>query len=259
MFEFGKNWRAFSQAALDRNTVQTAQESVSGLLGRPDLAGLSFLHVGSGSGLFSIAAARLGAGPVTGLDIDPECVETARANSNRFPGPGAAPQFLQMSVLDEQANKTLAPADIVYAWGSLHHTGSMHQAMANAAGLVKPGGALVLAIYNRHWSSPAWSLIKKTYNVSPRLIKLLMIYLFTGVLFTAKALVTRRNLLRQQRGMYFFYDVINWVGGYPYEYATTKEITRYIEGLGFRTVRTVAPQVPTGCNEFVSQKTGGAA
>ena len=42
--------------------------------------GMKVLDVGTGSGILAIAAARLGAGPVLALDIDPIAVEAARAN-----------------------------------------------------------------------------------------------------------------------------------------------------------------------------------
>ena len=46
-------------------------------------AGCSVLDYGCGSGILAIAAARLGAGSVVGVDIDPLAVEAARANSQR--------------------------------------------------------------------------------------------------------------------------------------------------------------------------------
>ncbi len=43
----------------------------------------SVLDYGCGSGILAIAAARLGAGRVAGVDIDPQAVESARANAER--------------------------------------------------------------------------------------------------------------------------------------------------------------------------------
>ena len=51
--------------------------------------------------------------------------------------------------------------------------------------------------------------------------------------------------------MDFWYDVIDWIGGYPYEYASPTEIERFVAGLGLELRRMVPAQVPTGCNEFV--------
>jgi len=44
---------------------------------------VSVLDYGCGSGILAIAAARLGAGRVAGVDIDPQAVEAARANAER--------------------------------------------------------------------------------------------------------------------------------------------------------------------------------
>lgn len=46
-------------------------------------SGCSVLDYGCGSGILAIAAARLGAGNVAGVDIDPLAVEAARANAER--------------------------------------------------------------------------------------------------------------------------------------------------------------------------------
>lgn len=46
-------------------------------------ADCSLLDYGCGSGILAIAAARLGANPVTGVDIDPQAVDAAKANAER--------------------------------------------------------------------------------------------------------------------------------------------------------------------------------
>ena len=47
------------------------------------------------------------------------------------------------------------------------------------------------------------------------------------------------------------YDVIDWIGGYPYEYASKDEIKNFVEGKGFRLVKFNKAAVLTGCNEFI--------
>ena len=254
MFEFGKNWESFSRSALDEDSVREAEASLRHLLGVEDLRGKSFLDVGCGSGLFSVAAARLGADPVVGTDVDPRCITVAAGNTSKFAGNAPPPRFQVLSVLDADGVRGLGLYDIVYAWGALHHTGRMWDAVLNAAQCAAPRGLFAIAIYNKHATSPAWRMIKKVYNIAPGPLKALMIYFFTGVIFVAKALVTRRNPLAQRRGMNFFHDVVDWVGGYPYEYASLDEIVNFVERLGFRTINTVPAQVPTGCNEFVFEK-----
>ncbi len=246
-FSFGKNWMNFS-TLLDENRIEAARDSLTSLLG--DLNGKSFLDIGCGSGLFAIAAAQLGANPVAGIDIDPLSVQTSIDNANRW-GVSDKTGFQQMSVLNLAELQKLGTFDIVYSWGVLHHTGKMYEAIRNAAALVKPDGQFMIAIYNKHATSPVWKRIKWFYNHIPVWGQRLMVYLFIPVIYMAKLLVTRKNPLATRRGMDFFYDIIDWLGGYPYEYASPDEIKGFVEALGFRQTNFIPAKVPTGCNEFV--------
>jgi 2-polyprenyl-6-hydroxyphenyl methylase/3-demethylubiquinone-9 3-methyltransferase len=249
-FDFGKNWQAFSADHVDERRIAVAARSLQALLGREDLAGAAVLDVGCGSGIFAVAAHRIGAGRVLGVDINPRSIDASEQNLARL-SPDAPVTFRQVSALDRAAMDGLGQFDLVYAWGSLHHTGSMREAIINTTRLVAPGGMLVLAIYNRHITSPVWRAVKWLYNGVPPIFQRLMAIAFAGVIYLAKLAVTRRNPLEKERGMDFWYDVIDWVGGYPYEYASPAEVERFVAGFGL-TLRTLIPaQVPTGCNEFV--------
>jgi 2-polyprenyl-6-hydroxyphenyl methylase/3-demethylubiquinone-9 3-methyltransferase len=79
------------------------------------------------------------------------------------------------------------------------------------------------------------------------------------VIYIAKWIVTRENPRQQLRGMDFFYDVVDWVGGYPYEYASQEDVMNLIKPLGFDCVRHWPHQVPTGCNQFVFRHARSAA
>jgi 2-polyprenyl-6-hydroxyphenyl methylase/3-demethylubiquinone-9 3-methyltransferase len=127
----------------------------------------------------------------------------------------------------------------------------MWQAISNVAKQVAPGGMLVLAIYNKHITSPIWTWIKWFYNQLPGFGKQIMAVIFGLIIYIAKFLVTHRNPLEKERGMDFWYDVVDWVGGYPYEYASLQEVSSYMTEQGFTLRHSVHAQVPTGCNEFV--------
>ena len=254
IFDFGSNWEEFSKWRIDPRRLEIACESLQSLLEKKSFAGKSFLDVGCGSGLFSIAAHKLGATKVVGIDVDPRCIEISQANRN-FLAPGAPIEFYVASALEPEQLKRFGSFDLVYAWGSLHHTGSMWSAVRNVSGCVGPGGLMILAIYNKHLTSPVWKVIKWTYNQVPRLVQRFMILIFGGVIYIAKFLVTRTNPLKKERGMDFWFDVIDWVGGYPYEYATLTEVVTIVtRGSGFQLRRSVPASVPTGCNEFVFDK-----
>jgi len=246
-FNFGENWKNYSDIFLDDTHYEEAKLSLNNLIGKDKISNKSFLDIGSGSGIFSIAARELGAKKVIGIDISKESVDTAIKNAERF---GADVKFLQGSILDKDIVGH-EKYDIVYSWGVLHHTGEMLKAIKNAAGLVKPEGLFVIAIYNKHWSSPFWKIIKYFYNISPGFLKKLLVYFFSIIIFLAKFLTTGKNPLKKRRGMSFYYDVIDWIGGYPYEYASKDKVVNYIEKLNFKLVKFVPAKIPTGCNEFV--------
>jgi 2-polyprenyl-6-hydroxyphenyl methylase/3-demethylubiquinone-9 3-methyltransferase len=252
-FDFGANWDAFSDRLIDEGRLRIAMESLQTLLQRESLHGASVADVGCGSGLFSIAASKLGAERVIGLDINPLCIEVSSRNTARL-APSAALSFHRASVLSPAELAPFGTFDLVYAWGSLHHTGAMWEAIRNVTRMVAPGGTLVLAIYNEHATSPFWRVIKRTYNRVPRVPKTMMAAVAAAVIFVAKAVVTRRNPLEKERGMSFWYDVVDWVGGYPYEYASRSRVEQFIASAGFAITRFVQAQVPTGCNEYVFRR-----
>ena len=63
-FAFGENWSRFL-LVLDENRIRQAEQSLSEMLETHTLAGRRFLDVGSGSGLFSLAARRRSARALT--------------------------------------------------------------------------------------------------------------------------------------------------------------------------------------------------
>jgi 2-polyprenyl-6-hydroxyphenyl methylase/3-demethylubiquinone-9 3-methyltransferase len=267
-FEFGENWSRFL-AALDGQRISEAEDSLRRMLETESLEGRSFLDIGSGSGLFSLAARRLGA-RVHSLDYDPSSVAcTAELRRRFFPDDGAW-TVEEGSALDADYIRSLGLFDVVYSWGVLHHTGDMWRALENAQLPVRPGGRLFVAIYNDTGTQAArWKWIKKTYNRLPRLLR---------PPFAALAIAPDeikpavRALLRgrprdyarrwtgydKNRGMSRWRDIIDWVGGYPYEVATPDEIFDFYRARGFTLTRLKCGGVGLGCNEFVFVRDGEA-
>jgi SAM-dependent methyltransferase len=263
-FDFGKNWQAFSKHALTAQRVDQAKQDFRKLLEGIALENESFLDIGFGQGLSLLTAKALGA-RTAGCDINPLCAEVFAENRHRhFPELSEAQiPIVVGSILDPAVVKRLrsitATSDsgafqIVHSWGVLHHTGDMWRAIANTASLVSPGGHLILAIYARHWSSGMWKLIKWLYVHTPSLFQRVLISVLYPVIYAAKWMVTGRDPREQERGMDFYYDVVDWVGGYPYEYASTDDLEHGVEKLGFKTLKVVRATVPTGCNQFVFQR-----
>jgi len=254
-FAFGLNWKEYSRNTLTEESAHEAVVSLKNLLGAYTLDGKSFLDIGCGSGLFSIAAKMMGTRKVLGIDISPDSAACATENTKKLLGQDPGLIFEEGSVLDENKMTPMGLFDVVYAWGSLHHTGHMWRAIKISSAHVASGGIFVLAIYNRHITSPVWRGIKWLYNISHPLFRKLMIGFFFALIYLAKWAVTRKNPLKKNRGMNFYYDVVDWVGGYPYEYASAEEISKFVEGLGFTLERIIPAEVPTGNNQFVFKKT----
>lgn len=253
MFKFGENWASFSKN-IDESRIEDAMRSLKALFGENGIANQSFLDLGCGSGLFSIAATQLGARKVLGVDVDPLSVDTSQCNATQWLKDLSLLSFRQLSVLDTDQINKLDTFDIVYSWGVLHHTGNMELALENAAGRVAPNGILMIAIYNKHWSSLPWKIVKWFYNRMGYLGQKVLIWMCMPVIFIAKWIVTFNNPLKMQRGMEFIHNVVDWVGGYPYEYASIAEMTATLEKIGFEMLNVSPAKVPTGCNEFVCRK-----
>lgn len=257
-FDFGKNWLSFSRRALSQARIDAARKDFLLLFNSTPLVNKTFLDIGFGQGLACFFAQEAGA-DIYGCDINPLCKTALDETRRFFKGSRTFPLVIG-SILSPQIQATLehfAPDgfDIVHSWGVLHHTGDMESAIAVSAGLVRKNGHLVLALYNRHWCGPVWRIFKKWYCKSPSILQKFLILFFIPVIFTAKFLVTGKNPLHQQRGMEFLHNLIDWIGGYPYEYGSIQEIILLVEKIGFKTLTSIPAEVPTGCNQFVFCKT----
>lgn len=263
-FEFGKNWSQFLEL-LDANRISEAEASLKQMLDVESLEGLSFIDIGSGSGLFSLAARRLGA-RVHSFDYDPHSVACTTELRRRYFPNDSEWKVEEASVLDQKYLASLGTFDIVYSWGVLHHTGQMWQALENAHRLVSPGGKLFIALYNDTGSqSSRWKWLKKTYNRLPSVLRVpytLIVIAPDELKSLARAVLTLNpgsyfrswSQYDRRRGMNRWRDIVDWVGGYPYEVSTPDEIFDFFTARGFVLTKLNCGRVGLGCNQFVFRK-----
>lgn len=261
-FGFGRNWSFFLRN-VDEDVIARAENSLREVLGAESLENRRFLDAGCGSGLFSLAARRLGA-VVHSFDADPESVECARQLKARYRPGDSDWSVARDSVLSEDLVDRLGTFDLVYCWGVVHHTGQMWRAIENVTRLVDDGGRLWLAVYNDQGrTSVWWRRIKRLYNVLPRGLQLLVLgQAFARIwgptmvrdVVSGRGTATWTRYPYENRGMSPWRDVVDWVGGYPFEVARPEEVFEFCRsrGMELRYLKTCGGG--RGCNEFVFER-----
>jgi SAM-dependent methyltransferase len=265
-FGFGANWQRYLAGAFDEERAEIARAWLTGFLGRDRLDGLTFLDIGSGSGLHSLGAWRSGAARVVSFDYDPDSVAATRS-LHRMVGAPANWEVFQGSILDPDLPSRLGTFDVVYSWGVLHHTGDQWTALDNAVAMLAPDGLLYVALYtsDQYVDPPPehWLALKRRYNRAGAAERLWMeaAYVWRHVCHRSWHAVLRlpatARAYRASRGMALITDVRDWLGGWPMEFSSVKEVlTRGSDRYGLALVRIKTGE---GNTEYLFARPGAPA
>ena len=258
-YKFGENWASYSKI-IEKDAIESAMNNLGFLVG--SIKDKSFLDIGSGSEIHSLAAYKMGAKFIESVDYDKNSVSTTenvlkkRTNNNNW-----NVHFGDIVTMDGFTDETF---DVVYSWGVLHHTGGMWKAIDNAASLVDDNGKFVIALYIKTYLCWFWKIEKYCFSKYV-FIRPFIKYPFSLLLLTMKSIkemklpFTILNEYVEKRGMSFFHDVDDWLGGYPYESVVPDEVVSYIEAKGFKLIlsKCKTPKIGlfgSGCGEWVFEK-----
>jgi 2-polyprenyl-3-methyl-5-hydroxy-6-metoxy-1,4-benzoquinol methylase len=257
-FTFGKNWSKFIDSHFNPERLEGSIRVFQLFTSLPDLKDMTFIDVGCGSGLHSLAAHKMGAKKIASFDFDPKAVD-ATAKLKNIAGSPSNWTINQGSILDVDFVSNLGKFDFVYSWGVLHHTGSVWRAIENTSSLVTPKGQMYLALYSLDVQPNAdyWLVTKQKYVKSSYFRKIMMEQSYLYKYYYGSSILRHivgffKKERGRTRGMELMTDVRDWLGGWPMEFVLDAEAVNFVENLGFKLSNIKKGEA---CTEFLFQRT----
>ncbi len=184
--------------------------------------GKRVLDAGSGSGMVSIAFAKMGA-QVTAVDISPGCIENGRRRAKEM---GVDIRFIQADLTQLDLGEQF---DIIYSWGVLHHTPDAERAFYRLVDHLAPGGVIVIAVYLKTWLSGFWNFSRVFYRNSPPFVRAAIRGMGTALV---KAVDAIRGKPIETRGSSIPELVNDWFGVPHRTFHTYEEVFGWFEKRG---------------------------
>ncbi len=191
-----------------------------------EVQGKSVLDAGCGTGIFSIIFSNNGAGHVTGIDISEGSLKTAKNLKEKFNL--SHTEFLQQDMLVLPFPDEIF--DIVWAWGTVHHTTDPFRAIEELIRVLKPGGSILLAVYKRTRLTFIHEIIRKTLLRTPqktwKMLGKILAFFLSPVVFLFK----KREKSRQGEKLEEL--IIDWYFVPIRHYYRPEEIEHFLEEKG---------------------------
>lgn len=253
-FSFGKNWQNYSKL-IDQKLISFSQQDIEEWVEKTNMKNQRIIDIGCGSGIHSLVFYQEGARELLSFDYDIYSVETTKKLSTQVGNPKNW-KIVQGSILDKQFIKDLGKFNLVYSWGVLHHTGALWQAIENALLLVETNGYFFVSIYTKGDNYPNHLALKQRYNQASPLGKKFLEYRY--ILGMMKGLLRhRKNPFNwnqtKERGMNVYYDILDWLGGLPYEVASPTEVIEFCQKFGFKLIK-MKELSEGGCSQYLFQR-----
>ena len=257
-FTFGKNWSKFVDSQFNPERLEGSIRVFQDFTSLQVLSSKTFIDVGCGSGLHSLAAHKMGAKKITSFDFDPKAVD-ATAKLKTMAGSPSNWAINQGSVLDLDFVSSLGKFDFVYSWGVFHHTGSVWEAIKNTSTLVASEGQMYFALYSLDVQPNAEYCLKtKEKEVRSSYFRKMVMeqsYLYTYY-YSSSILQRIIGLFKGEsgriRGMELMTDVRDWLGGWPMEFVLDDEVVSFVDKLGYQITNIKKGEA---CTEFLFKKT----
>jgi len=191
-----------------------------------EIEGKRILDAGCGMGVFSVVFGKKGAARVIGIDLSEEGVRRAQR---------AASHFNLSNVEFREGNILRLPYpdgsfDIVWSWGTLHHTAEPLKALEELIRVLKNGGTLFVTLYRSTKLSFLHEGIRKTLRLAHRRMWPLLAKLIALALFPATLFLKRRKKARAGENLSDL--VLDWYFNPVRHYYRPGEIRQLLEQEG---------------------------